>query len=119
MARFLRDYSTGCECGRYLAAEMPRLPFEDRAFELALCSHFLFLYSDQLSEQFHVDSVVELCRVADEVRIFPIVGLGNVPSRHVEVVRSVMERSGRKVRIERVPYEFQRGGDQMLRIGKF
>jgi hypothetical protein len=119
MARFLRDYPTGRESGRYVAGELPDLSFERGAFGLALCSHFLFLYSDQFSEQFHLDAVAELCRVADEVRIFPLVALGNNPSSHVEAVMRAAERSGRKATIERVEYEFQRGGNEMLRIGKF
>jgi hypothetical protein len=119
MARFLKDYPAGQGVGRYVMAELPKLPFEDESFELALCSHFLFLYSDQFSEQFHVDSVIELCRVADEVRIFPLLALGNQPSHHVTAVVQAAERLGRRARIEGVPYEFQRGGNQMLRIGKF
>jgi hypothetical protein len=118
MVGFLADYSAGCESGRYLAAELPKLAMDDGAFELALCSHFLFLYSDQLSEQFHVDSVIELCRVADEARIFPLVALGNAPSPHVGTVIRAVERLGRKAEIVNVAYEFQRGGDQMLRITK-
>src|SRR5262245_24491969 len=116
MVRFLKDYPAGRGAGRYVVAELPKLPFEDGSFELALCSHFLFLYSDQFSEQFHVDSVVELCRVADEVRIFPLLALGNQPSRHVTAVVRAAERLGQQAWIERVTYEFQRGGNQMLRI---
>ncbi len=116
MERFLADYSVGRACGRYLAAELPMLPFEDGAFELALCSHFLFLYSEQLGEQFHLDSVIDLCRVANEVRIFPLVALGGKPSLLVEIVRRAIEQRGLLVRIETVPYEFQRGGNQMMRI---
>lgn len=119
MVRFLRDYPAGRDQGRYVRAALPELPFADGEFELALCSHFLFLYSDQLSEQFHSNAVEELCRVADEVRIFPLVGLGNVPSRHVDVVVEHSKALGRRARIEQVPYEFQRGGNQMLRITKF
>jgi hypothetical protein len=116
MVRFLKDYPAGREAGRYVLAELPKLPFADGAFALALCSHFLFLYSDHVSEPVHVDSVLELCRVADEVRIFPLVALGNQPSRHVAAVVRAVERLGRKAEIERVPYEFQRGGNEMLRI---
>jgi len=119
MVRFLRDYPAGRDQGRYVRAALPELPFADGEFELALCSHFLFLYSDQLSEQFHSNAVEELCRVADEVRIFPLVGLGNVPSRHVDVVVEHSKALGRRARIEQVPYEFQRGGNQMLQITKF
>lgn len=119
MVRFLRDYPTGFEQGRYVRATLPELPFADGEFELALCSHFLFLYSEQLSEPFHLNAVAELCRVAEEVRIFPLVGLGNVPSKHVATVMEAARRSGRRAAIETVPYEFQRGGNQMLRLGKF
>jgi hypothetical protein len=119
MVRFLKDYPAGREQRRHLVAELPKLPFEDRSFGLALCSHLLFLYSDHFSEQFHLDSVAELCRVADEVRIFPLLTLATRLSPYVDAVMQAAERSGRKARIEQVPYEFQRGGNQMLRIGKF
>jgi hypothetical protein len=119
MLRFLKDLPAGRESCRYRTAELPKLPFADHAFDLALCSHFLFLYSEHFNERFHVDSVVELCRVADEVRIFPLLALGNEPSRHVNAVRGAVEGIGREARVERVAYEFQRGGNEMLRIGKF
>jgi hypothetical protein len=118
MARFLDDYDAGRQCGRYLAAELPSLPFEDQAFELALCSHFLFLYANQFSLEFHVDSIVELCRVAKEVRIFPLLELGSAPSRHVFRVTDCLRRLGFNVKIETVDYQFQRGGNQMMRIAR-
>ena len=46
MTAFLEDYETGRVEGRYLDAGLPSLPFADGAFDLALCSHFLFLYAD-------------------------------------------------------------------------
>jgi hypothetical protein len=118
MERFLDDYNAGRKCGRYLAGELPSLPFDNQAFELALCSHFLFLYTNQFSLEFHVDSVVELCRVANEVRIIPLLGLGGVPSRHLSSVTETLRRRQLSVKVETVDYEFQRGGNQMLRIGR-
>ena len=53
MQRFLTDYEQGRKEGRYLAASLPQLPFRERRFDLALCSHFLFLYSNWLSLDFH------------------------------------------------------------------
>ena len=113
---FLADFETGRTEGRYVAAELPALPFADRAFDIAVCSHFLFLYSKQLSEQFHVESICSLMRVAEEVRIFPLMELGTKPSRHVEPVVAALRRDGYRVAIETVQYEFQRGGNQMMRI---
>ncbi len=47
MRRFLADYDAGRADGRYVAAELPSLPFADGAFDLAVCSHLLFLYTEQ------------------------------------------------------------------------
>ena len=75
MATFLDDYERGLEERRYVAAALPDLPFPDGTFDLALCSHFLFLYSERLGGDFHVEAARELCRVAAEVRIFPLLSL--------------------------------------------
>lgn len=116
MDAFLEDYSQGLEEGRYLDASLPELPFEERAFALVLCSHYLFLYSPHLSLDFHLRSIRELCRVAGEVRIVPVLELGAVPSRHLEPVKEKLEQEGYRVSIETVPYEFQQGGNRMMRI---
>ena len=116
MDLFLGDYDAGCGDGRYVDAELPSLPFGDGAFDLAVCSHFLFLYASQLTEEFHVAAVRELCRAAREVRIFPLVALGGAPSRHVAAVEKRMRQDGFETSIETVPYEFQRGANQMMRI---
>jgi len=116
MAAFLEDFETGRGQGRYVDAGLPSLPFADGAFDLALCSHFLFLYSQQLDEAFHHQALRELCRVARDVRIFPLVALGGRPSSHLGPVRVAMARDGWHTSIERVPYEFQRGGNEMLRL---
>jgi hypothetical protein len=114
MEQFLRDYDGGARDGRYIAAGLPSLPFADAAFDLALCSHLLFLYTEQLSLAFHVAGVVEMARVAREVRIFPLLMLGNAPSTHVGPVRDELERLGCAHEVRQVPYEFQKGGDEML-----
>ena len=116
MEEFLVDYDHGKAGGRYVAAELPTLPFEDGAFDLALCSHFLFLYSEQLGQPFHHAAIEEMCRVAQEVRIFPLLALGGIGSAYVSPVADAFRQRGCTVRIERVPYEFQRGANKMMRI---
>jgi hypothetical protein len=116
MAAFLDDYESGRKQGRYVEAELPTLPFPDLSFDLAVCSHFLFLYTTQLTEAFHQAAVIELCRVAREVRIFPLLALGGRPSPYVELVAESIRGRGYDVAIEAVAYEFQRGGNQMMRI---
>jgi hypothetical protein len=116
MQRFLDDFERGRREGRYVVASLPKLPFADGEFRLALVSHLLFLYSDHLDQALHVESALELLRVADEIRIFPLLTLERSWSPHVEPVRSAMEAAGYAVKIVAVPYEFQRAEGQAGRL---
>lgn len=75
LKKFLADYDLGKQQKRYILSELPKLPFADQQFDLALCSHFLFLYSDHFSLEFHQSSILEMLRIAKEVRIFPLMTL--------------------------------------------
>jgi hypothetical protein len=116
MSEFLGDYEWGREVGRYIPAQLPDLPFAPLSFDLALSSHFLFFYSDSLPLAFHKNAVDELCRVASEVRIFPLLTYNAEPSAFVAPIVGHLQNAGRTVTIERVPYEFQRGGNMMMKI---
>jgi hypothetical protein len=114
MSTFLEDYAEGA--GRYVAGELPALPFAPGSFDLALCSHFLFLYTIHMSEMIHVAAIRAMCRAAREVRIFPLVALDGTASAYLCGVRQQLEAGGYTAWIERVPYEFQRGANEMMRI---
>jgi hypothetical protein len=116
MREFLEDYECGREEKRYIEAELPRLPFEDHAFDLVLCSHFLFLYGDHFDLSFHIDSLLEMCRAGKEVRVFPLIDLKGKRSKHLRPLIDALERSGYRCSIQRVGYEFQKGGNEMLRV---
>ncbi len=114
MDQFLVDYPNGKD--RYIAGELPSLEFPNTKFDLAVCSHFLFLYSEHFPADFHVRSIIELCRVAREVRIFPLLELGARPSRHLAAVMEQLCNKSCDCAVEKVAYEFQKGGDEMLRV---
>ena len=116
MTEFLDDFTAGKDEGRYVDAELTVLPFADSSFDLALSSHFLFLYATQLGGDFHADAIREMCRVATEVRIFPLLTLEGRQSEYVDHIATDFGRMGFVVSIEKVPYEFQRGGNEMIRL---
>lgn len=117
MQNFLTDFPTGLEQGRYRICELPNLPFESQKFDLALCSHLLFLYSDQLSYEFHLASILELCRLSPEVRIFPLrLNMTCEISPFVDPIIQALQDRGYSATLQQVPYEFQRGGNQMLQV---
>lgn len=116
MQQFLEDFPSGLQQGRYVIGELPMLPFDTKQFDLALCSHFLFTYSDLLSLEFHLASIQELCRVAGEVRIFPLLNIsGEISSLLLSVIKELAAQ-GYNWEIKQVPYEFQKGGNQVLRV---
>ena len=118
MMEFLMDYEDGLEEGRYINAALPNLPFEDNSFDMALSSHLLFLYSDHLDEAFHKAAIDEMLRVANEVRIFPLLTLENKPSPHLEPVIDHLCSNGYKAEVVLTGYEFQKGANEMLQISR-
>ena len=118
MRRFLKDFPPGLEKGRYRPDELPSLGFGDGEFDLALSSHFLFTYSEQLSADFHIAAIEEMCRVADEARIFPLLNYDGWPSWLLHPVVSELCARGYSAETQRVPYEFQKGGNRLLSVAR-
>ena len=116
MNTFLDDYEIGKKDGRYLEGELPELPLTARSFDIALSSHFLFLYSTQLSLEFHIQALEEMLRLAGEVRVFPLITLEGALSPHLPGVLEYFSGQGLTLEVCRVGYEFQRGANEMLRI---
>ena len=116
MNRFCADFERGKRQGRYVNAALPELPFPDKHFDLALSSHFLFLYSDNRDLAFHLESIRELLRIAAEVRIFPLVDFNSEPSPFLSPVLNALETEGILCAVEQVAYHFQKTGNEMLRL---
>jgi hypothetical protein len=113
---FAEDFGGASGDGRYVIGELPVLPFRARTFDIALCSHLLFLYSDFLDLKFHTDSIAEMLRVAGEVRIFPLLSLDLTRSCHLDGVIEKFTARGYAVHIDQVAYELQKGGNEQLVI---
>lgn len=114
--RFLQDVSVAPE--RYVAGSLPELPFEDEQFDLVLCSHLLFTWSDKYDQDWHLAALKELVRVSrSEVRIFPLVqqGAGEPVLYLPDLLKAL---SPVRSEIRKVPYEFQVGADQMLVLNR-
>ncbi|MGF1480170.1 MAG: SAM-dependent methyltransferase [Cyanophyceae cyanobacterium] len=117
MKQFLADFPQGVKQGRYVTEALPQLSFSNHQFDLALCSHLLFTYSEQLSLEFHIASILEMCRVATEVRVFPLLThFSGERSPHLQPVINTLRAKGYRVEIQPVSYEFQRHGNQLLRV---
>lgn len=98
---------------RYVAGSALDLPFGDQSFDLALSSHFLFLYSEQFSLEQHRQALSELLRVAREVRVFPLVDFRCRESCHLAPLLRQLEA---KHEIQPCDYRFQKQAYHYLRL---
>jgi len=115
---FLEDFPSGLQEGRYVNASLPDLhSFENGQFDLALCSHFLFT-DPHLSEEDHLKAITEMCRVAKEVRVFPLLDRYGGRSEHLNPIRTKLRNRSFHVETPPVDYEFQIGGNEMLRVSQ-
>ena len=115
MNNFIDDFELGKTQERYIYHELPNpTKYSDLSFDLGLSSHFLILYS-QLGLDFHIKSISEMLRICKEIRIFPLLNLNAVKS---EVLEGIIDyfQSDFIISIDPVDYEFQKGGNQMLKI---
>ena len=116
LKQFISDYRLGTGRRRYVKAELPKLPFDDRSFDLVLSGHFLFTYAHKFEFPFILGSIKELFRVCSgEVRIYP---LQKSSFKRYERMRDLLyvlkNRYGIAYDIVPVPFEFQKGSNKML-----
>lgn len=113
---FLADFDEGLANGRYVSARLDQLPFADFEFELALCSHYLFGNRLQNDMDAHIQRIMEMCRVANEVRLFPLLDSQGEVSPLVGPIMLHLQQNNMGVELAQVPYRFQKNGNAMLRI---
>jgi hypothetical protein len=117
--RFLADYESGFLHDRYRGAALPRLPFPDRAFDLALCAHLLFTYSHLFDFTWHLKACLELDRVASgEVRLHPLCGMDGKPYGELGRLREELEGRGIFSQIIQLEYEFFAGTGTTLVLSR-
>ena len=113
--RFLQDFRAQGHA-RYIPIDLPKLPFADRQFDLALASYLLLVYEDKLSYEFHRDSIREILRVAGEARIYPIVNFKAERSQYLDRLRADPELADLAFHVVETDFEFLRGSNYYLSI---
>ncbi|GIM47686.1 hypothetical protein DNHGIG_32350 [Collibacillus ludicampi] len=102
---------------RYLPAILPVLPCKDKSFDMTLSAHLLFMYADQLDYNFHLQTIQEMIRVTrDEIRIFQTTDMNGNKYLYLDEIIDWLRTKGMKVDEVKVPYEFHRNANTMLRI---
>ena len=95
---------------------LPELGYKKQAFNLALCSQFLFWYTDLLSEDFHVNSLLAFCRVATEVQVYPLIDRFGKPSVYLGNVLQRLQDKGIGAEIRSITEPVQGSDNALLRL---
>ncbi len=112
---FLADYEGNPRHGRYVRGALPLLPFLDRAFDLVLCAHLLFIHAAQFDFSWHLAACVELVRVSGgEARIHPVCGSDGKPYVGLERLGRELVTHGISSTVIPVDYEFSVGSNRTL-----
>ena len=70
-------------------------------------------------EEDRLAAITEMCRVAKEVRVFPLLqSFSGEESDHLNPIVTELKKRSFRVEIQEAPYEFQKGGNKMLRVSK-
>lgn len=117
---FFADYEQGLLEKRYIVERNHSLPFEDFTFDFALSSHYLFTDIDSQRHMEHVEQhmyiIRELARVANEVRIFPVIDKRGQASPLLGPVLLGLQQANYGVEVREVPYSLYPKGNVMLRV---
>lgn len=112
---FLKDYQNNRS--NYVQAEINKLPFPDKSFDVTLVSHLMFLYDHLFSAEDHIEFFKELIRVTkEEILIFPTKNLTGENSKWVDLIVKNEAFLDQTFRIEKSEFEFQKGNYLRLRV---
>ena len=115
---FIKDYRQhGAQ--RYIPAIYPQSSFAAGQFDVALVSHFLFLYDEQLDYSFHKATLQELLRITRrEIRLVPLVNLETERSPFVKNLMTDPDFAHCAFELVPVNYQFIKGGNVMLKVSR-
>lgn len=101
----------------YISESMPKTSFENNQFDIVISSHLLFLYDHIFDYSFHEETIKEMLRITSkEIRIFPLLNLYGKKSIYLDDILEYIDLNDVEWSIEKVDYEFIRGGNEILKI---
>ncbi len=103
----------------YISESMPKTSFINNQFDIVISSHLLFLYDHIFDYSFHEETIKEMLRItSNEIRMFPLLNLYGKKSIYLDDILEYLDLNDVEWSIERIDYEFIRGGNEMLRLIK-
>lgn len=111
---FIEDYAENKS--NYHYGKLPELEFESGSFDLCLCSNLLFIFGHVFDLEFHLESIKEMLRISDEVKIFPLYDINGMESKYLNSVTEVLTTNKYHWAIETNDYHIYKDGNRFLKI---
>lgn len=111
---FIADYET--HRNNYHFGKLPTLDFTSNSFDLCLCSNFLFIFDHIFDLEFHINSIKEMLRISNEVRIFPLYSINGQKSNYLNFVTQFLTDNNYSWTIEANNYHIYKDGNKFLKV---
>jgi hypothetical protein len=112
---FLSDYTLGKKEGRYKVLNHPPFHQLEHSFELLLCTDYLFNSAQSLT--LSVQNIMdELCKLANEIRIFPLPNLQSVVAAELGPIMLSLQNRNFGVEVRGVEYPERKDANAVLRV---
>lgn len=92
----------------------PVLPYKTSEFDLALCSDTIFQHGLSVSAMY--TAIKELCRIATEIRIFPLLDSVGKISDELGPLMLYLQKNNFGVEVRAVSCKAEHGDNALLRI---
>ncbi|HRB51995.1 MAG TPA: hypothetical protein PKX63_09480 [Niabella sp.] len=113
---FIADYET--QRNNYHFGKLPTLDFTSNSFDLCLCSNLLFIFDHIFDLEFHINSIKEMLRISNEVRIFPLYSINGQESNYLSFVTQFLTDNNYSWTIETNDYHIYKDGNRFLKVIK-
>lgn len=113
---FFSEFEVNKNNNLYTLDSLPSLSFEDEKFDLALVNYYFFSYSEILGLDYIVAGLKELIRVANEVRIFPLVNHSGEYSDAVPMVLGKLQENDLGAEIKEVEFGLWQSENAMMKV---
>lgn len=111
---FIADYET--HRNNYNFGKLPNLDLTSNSFDLCLCSNFLFIFDHIFDLEFHINSIQEMLRLSNEVRIFPLYNIDGKESEFLSSITDFLTTNSYQWTIETNNYHVYKNGNRFLKI---
>lgn len=111
---FIADYEK--YRSNYLFGKLPNLDLISNSFDMCLCSNLFFIFDHVFNLEFHINSIKEMLRLSNEIRVFPLYNINGQESDYLNSVTEFLTENNYSWTIEINDYHIYKDGNRFLKV---